>query len=179
MQYREFHPPHLYFDDRIYFITGRTINKQKFWNTASKKRLFLSCLRAGLQKLKIPIYAWVLLDNHYHLLCQIRKGKDIPEFVNFLNGRSSFELNKLEKIKNRKIWYQYWDHCIRNDADLWKHFNYIHHNPVKHGYVKTQEECANYQFCSYRQWKEKKGEEWLNWCFHDYPIADFTVDDED
>ena len=34
------------------------------------------------------------------------------------------------------IWQRrYWEHTIRDERDLENHINYIHMNPVKHGYV--------------------------------------------
>ena len=34
------------------------------------------------------------------------------------------------------IWQrQYWEHLIRDDRDYEQHMNYIHFNPVKHGYA--------------------------------------------
>ena len=30
---------------------------------------------------------------------------------------------------------RYWEHQIRDDRDFRNHINYIHFNPVKHGYV--------------------------------------------
>lgn len=30
---------------------------------------------------------------------------------------------------------RYWEHAIRHDADLARHVDYIHFNPVKHGLV--------------------------------------------
>jgi putative transposase len=30
---------------------------------------------------------------------------------------------------------RYWEHVIRDDADLERHVDYIHFNPVKHGFV--------------------------------------------
>jgi REP-associated tyrosine transposase len=36
------------------------------------------------------------------------------------------------------IWQRrFWDHIIRNQTDLNKHIDYIHYNPVKHGYVNS------------------------------------------
>ena len=47
---------------------------------------------------------------------------------------------------------------------------------------------VKYSFCSYRSWFNKKGREWINFCFsasnggsavrggEDYPILDFTMD---
>ena len=43
------------------------------------------------------------------------------------------------KIKHREkgIWQRrFWEHEIRNEADLHQHIDYVHLNPVKHGYVK-------------------------------------------
>ena len=31
---------------------------------------------------------------------------------------------------------RFWEHVIRDDEDLRKHIDYIHWNPVKHGWVK-------------------------------------------
>jgi putative transposase len=36
----------------------------------------------------------------------------------------------------RGIWQRrYWEHLIRNDDDFGRHVDYVHFNPVKHGYV--------------------------------------------
>ena len=36
----------------------------------------------------------------------------------------------------RGIWQRrYWEHLIRDEADFKAHMDYIHINPVKHGYV--------------------------------------------
>ena len=45
--------------------------------------------------------------------------------------------SKSKIIKREKgIWQRrFWEHAIRNDADLARHIDYIHFNPVKHGYV--------------------------------------------
>ena len=32
---------------------------------------------------------------------------------------------------------RYWEHTIRDEEDYENHVNYIHYNPVKHGYVKN------------------------------------------
>jgi len=34
------------------------------------------------------------------------------------------------------IWQRrYWEHLIRDEEDFIRHIEYIHYNPVKHGYV--------------------------------------------
>jgi len=38
--------------------------------------------------------------------------------------------------QERCIWQRrYWEHLIRNEEDFRRHIEYIHYNPVKHGYV--------------------------------------------
>ena len=40
--------------------------------------------------------------------------------------------------KEAGIWQRrFWEHAIRDEVDLYHHFDYIHFNPVKHGYVKN------------------------------------------
>ena len=177
--YKEHHPPHIYEDDTIYFITARTIKGEKFFNTDEKKKILLQELKRFLENYCYQSYTWVILDNHYHLLFKTKIGKDLKYFISDLHSASSKNLNKLDNQKGRNIWYQYLDYCPRNEKDFYFHFNYIHHNPVKHGYVKTQEEVLKNQFCGYKQWVDKKGEEWMSDCFAAYPIIDFTVEGDE
>jgi putative transposase len=38
--------------------------------------------------------------------------------------------------RERGIWQRrYWEHVIRDETDLMRHVDYVHFNPVKHGYV--------------------------------------------
>ena len=41
------------------------------------------------------------------------------------------------------IWQRrFWEHRIRDDEDFSRHIDYIHYNPVKHGYVKRPTDWA-------------------------------------
>jgi putative transposase len=41
----------------------------------------------------------------------------------------------------RVIWQRrFWEHQIRDDTDLERYVDYVHINPVKHGYVKRASE---------------------------------------
>ena len=47
-------------------------------------------------------------------------------------SRSASKLDRREK----GIWQRrYWEHVIRDEADMARHIDYIHFNPVKHGLV--------------------------------------------
>ena len=56
----------------------------------------------------------------------------------FIPGASYFFTLTLQAKGERGIWQRrFWEHLIRNDQDYEKHLDYIHYNPVKHGYVNS------------------------------------------
>lgn len=166
------HPPHLFIDNQYYFITARTYQKQKIFDNNEKKSILQNSLKAEFRSGGYELVAWVVLSNHYHILFQATNAKTISNIINYLHGKTSYLINKKDNKKGRKIFQNYWDYCIRNEEDYWKHFNYIHHNPIKH---KLVDNLKKYQFSSYDYWITIKGEEWMNSCFENYPIIDFTI----
>jgi len=122
------------------------------------------------------LIAWVILDNHYHIEFEAKESKILPKIINQLHGKLSCLFNKMDNMRGRKIFQNYWDTCIREEKDLWTRFNYIHHNPVKHGYSRRMED---YTFSSFGYYLGQKGREWLDDCFGRYPVIDFTLKEED
>lgn len=50
----------------------------------------------------------------------------------------------------RRVWQRrFWEHTIANDADLQRHVDYIHFNPVKHGYVERPVDWPSSSFHRY------------------------------
>lgn len=167
-------PPHFYQDERFYFLTAKTVNSKAFFNSTRKKNIILSALNNALKEYQFGIFAWVILDNHYHCQIKVKQGTNLPYFVQKAHGLSARDLNSLEDIKGRKIWWNYWDKCLNVEKDFWVHFNYIHNNPLKHGYIKHFDELASYQFSSYQYYLKTKGQKWLDSVFEQYPVIDFT-----
>jgi putative transposase len=61
-------------------------------------------------------------------------------------SRSASKVTKREK----GIWQRrYWEHAIRDDADLERHVDYIHFNPVKHGHVTRVSDWPHSSFHRY------------------------------
>ena len=102
---------------------------------------------------------------------KIGNADEIAKFMAEINGASSHAINQADNVRGRKIWWNYYDHIIRDEADFFKHLNYIHQNPIKHGLTKTLE----YPFSSYNSCLKKKGKEYLDDAFVRYPIVDFTT----
>jgi putative transposase len=174
-------PTHLYLNNKIYFVTGKTFHGEKYLNTNQKKIIFMQIFNNLSKQINLRTYAWILLDNHYHFLISFNNSLTavnpiIPSFINRLHSITALKINRIDNAQNRKFWYQYFDRCIRSKKDFWTRFNYIHNNPIKHGYIKNPESLNQYRFSSYNQWIKKNDKEWMASCFAQYPVIDFTCE---
>jgi putative transposase len=72
----------------------------------------------------------------------------------FSRGFDARPRSKSKVLKREKgIWQRrYWEHAVRNDADLERHVDYIHFNPVKHGYVTR---VADWPHSSFHRYVER------------------------
>ena len=168
-------PPHLYVDDAWYFVTASTVDKVKILLSDKHFKLWVGIFKSLIVEYQVKVVAWVVLPNHYHFLFLPQHGYDLGIFMKRLNGRTSYELNSLDNLRGRSVWYSYWDTCIRGERDFWTRFNYIHYNPVKHGYVQKPED---WHFSSYRNHMRNDGSIWLKAHLYDFPIHDLFDDDK-
>lgn len=165
------HPPHIYQNDTWYIVTDSNLEGQLILHKNEYKIFVRNLLKDLTLEFQLQLAAWVILDNHYHILLKCHNGSDLSRFFQRFHGLTSFELNQRDKSSGRMVWHNYWDTCIRSEKDYWTRFNYIHHNPVKHHYVSTM---VDWQFSSYHYYLEHKGEEWLADVIRRYPVIDFT-----
>jgi putative transposase len=168
-------PPHLYVDGLWYFVTVSTVNKERILSSDDHFNLWANAFKGLVAEFQVEAAAWVALPNHSHMLFLPRNGPDLGKFMKRLNGRTSHELNTLDGVRGRSVWYSYWDTCIRGERDFWTRFNYIHYNPVKHGYVTEPED---WRFSSYHSYYNDYGNEWLGNCLKEFPLIDLLSDDK-
>ena len=104
-------------------------------------------LRRALASVKrdrpFDVAAMVVLPEHLHAIWVLSTlDDDYPSRMRLFKSRFTRSIVKagLAVRRNAKgecdLWQRrYWEHTIRDDADYQKHVDYIHWNPVKHGYV--------------------------------------------
>ena len=166
-------PPHFLQNETWYFLTAHTYGSESVFKTKDQKDIWLQELLKLVAEFQIEVSAWVLLDNHYHLLGYFEDKGALPQFVKRLHGVSSFKINHLDHVKGRSVWYSYWDRCVRDERDYWTRFNYIHYNPVKHGYVERAELWG---YSSYRDIVVRNGQEWIDDVWESYPILEYDFE---
>ena len=171
MRNSDHHPPHIFIDNSWYFITAGIFEKHPLLKPDIHKELLREQIMTLAREFQRFVEAWVILDNHYHLLIKSNVGEILATFFQRLHGRTAFDMNKSDSIRGRQVWHNYWDTLIRNETDYWTRFNYIHHNPVKHGYA---DQIEDWPHSSYHDCLERRGEEWLADVNQKYPIVDFT-----
>jgi putative transposase len=94
------------------------------------------------------IRSWVVLPDHLHMIWTMPEGdRDFPTRWRLIKSRFSMGLprgpvrpSQIARAE-RGIWQRrYWEHHIRDDADLAVLTRYCEENPVKHGLVGRPED---------------------------------------
>ncbi|MGE0822039.1 MAG: transposase [Candidatus Binatia bacterium] len=104
------------------------------------------------------IDAIVVLPDHLHCLWRLpAHDDDFPTRWRLIKARFSRALPPGEYISQsrrrkgeRGIWQRRsWEHVIRDEEDYRRHVEYIHYNPVKHGYVPA---AKDWPYSSFPRW---------------------------
>ena len=119
-------------------------------------------LKSSIIKVKskypFQLPAIVVLPDHLHMVLSLPKGDDNyamrirlikTYFSKALDVAESIS-NSMSRKKEKGIWQRrFWEHLIRDEDDLHRHIDYIHYNPVKHGYCTKVDEWPYSTFHKY------------------------------
>ena len=115
-------------------------------------------------------YAWCILPNHYHVLVRTSDVEALRHALGQFHGRSSFTWNGEDQMRGRKVWHNCFERPIRSERHFWATVNYLHHNPVHHGYV---EKWQDWLWSSAKQFLEQVGRDRAAEIWREYPILDY------
>ena len=102
--------------------------------------------------------AVVVLPDHLHCIWTLPPhDSDFPKRWNMLKGDFSRNIEKNERIsssrnsrRERGIWQRrFCEHLLRDQTDFNRHMDYIHWNPVKHGWVNKVRDWPHSSFHRY------------------------------
>ena len=131
-------PPHWEFRGLLQFMISSACyeHKQIIGVTSERMTEYESALLDVCNRFATNVYAWCVLPNHYHLLVQTDRLKELRAELGRLHGRTSFKWNGDDGLRGRQVWHNCRDSGIKSHRHFWAGVNYIHHNPVHHGYVE-------------------------------------------
>jgi putative transposase len=164
---------------RRFTVDGATIF---FTVVTQDRRPFLveplarQCLREAFAVVRarypIAVPAIVLLPDHLHALWTLPKGdsdytvrwrrikEEFTERFLAAGGKEGDRSSSRIQRKERGVWQRrFWEHTILEEDDFERHVDYIHYNPVKHGFVTCP---RDWPFSSFHRWV-RLGDYPLDW----------------
>jgi len=165
-------PPHFDYKGEQRFIVTAACYEHKPIIGISTERM-VECESALLEickTLEIVLYAWCVLPNHYHILVKSPEIRTLLQSIGRFHGSSSFRWNGEDRSRGRKVWFRAIERSMRSARHFVASLNYIHHNPVKHGYCHKWQD---WPFSSVREYLEAVGREDAERIWQEYPVLDY------
>ena len=116
--------------------------------------------KAARRRRPFTIEAIVILPDHLHCIWTLPCGDaDFSTRWHDIKARFAAQIPRGERLSARRlqkgergIWQRrFWEHVIRDEGDYERHVDYIHYNPVKHGYVTR---VADWPYSSFHRFVE-------------------------
>ena len=119
------------------------------------------------QNYKFEIVAICVLPDHIHLILNPENIKEYSKIISSIKHSFSRDVGQVcptylcsqdnlktgYKNKREKGLFQrrFYEHTISSQSELNNHINYIHYNPVKHGYVQS---VKDWEYSSFHKFVE-------------------------
>jgi len=142
-----------------YFFTLKTERNAPLFSEPTNVRLLGQIFRETITRWPLDMPAVVLLPDHLHALWTLPPGDTEystrwawlkKEFTRrFIAAGGHEQPVSASRLSNRRrgVWQRrFWEHTITDEDDFENHFDYIHWNPVKHGYVSSPFEWPHSSF---------------------------------
>ncbi len=162
----------IYESTHPHFFTCTILHWLPIFTRQESVNIILDSLRYLQKEDNLKLYAYVILENHIHLMTS---SDDIAQSIKKFKSFTAKEILKLLQRENATVIlnqlsfykkahkitasYQVWQEgsqpkLIQNDAMMISKINYIHQNPVKRGYV---DEAKQWRYSSARDYEGLSG----------------------
>jgi len=146
-----------------YFFTVVTERRQKIFIDDKNVEILRQAFKNVMKKYPFTIDAAVILPEHLHFVWTLPSNDtDFSTrwrliktwFTKHCEYESIIKLNNSQITRDEKnIWqHRYWEHLLRDELDFEQHINYVHYNPVKHGYVSKP---IDWEYSSFYKYVEE------------------------
>jgi putative transposase len=143
----------LYIPGHSYFFTAATARRAPV--LVQHRAVLRDAIAHVRKKHPFSIAAFVLLPDHLHTIWTLP-----PDDCNF-PVRWQLIKSCVTRLAGHNIWQRrYWEHALRDEFDFQKHLDYIHWNPMKHGYV---ERVVDWRWSSFHRYRQA-GLYPVDWC---------------
>ena len=145
-----------------YFFTLATYQRRQILCDKPIRNALRQAIITVRQQYPFQIHAWVLLPDHLHCIWTLPENDaDFSQRWSMIKRLSTqncpaYHLapNQLSPSKQSRhekgIWQRrFYEHQIRDEQNFRQHMDYIHHNPVKHGWAASAKDWPYSSFHRY------------------------------
>jgi len=120
-----------------YFFTVVTHRRQAWLSSIDNVRRLREAFMFVHTRRPFKLDAIVVLPDHLHCIWTMTRDPDFSIRWQMIKTHfSRFIPVSTSSRGHKRVWQpRFWEHLIRDDRDYARHLDYIHFNPVKHGYV--------------------------------------------
>jgi putative transposase len=134
-----------------YFFTVVTANRSPIFNNPAAVQCLRTTFRQVMHRHPFTIDALVVMPDHIHCIWTLPDGDaNYPTRWRLIKTGLTKNFSSAQTGQNPKSLWQkrYWEHTVRDQKDFNRHVDYIHFNPVKHGYVAR---AADWPYSSFHR----------------------------
>jgi REP element-mobilizing transposase RayT len=152
-------PWRIEFEGALYHVLSRGNDRRDIFYDGKDRSKFLEGIGDMADRFEVDIFAYVLMDNHYHLLLRT-KHANLSKSMQWFGATYTRRFNNRHRRGGHLFQGRFKSILVENDAYLLRLSYYIHRNPLRAGLVKR---LADYKWSSYRCYAYKvKAPDWLS-----------------
>jgi REP element-mobilizing transposase RayT len=160
------------YEGALYHIFSRGNEQGDIFYDNTDRWQFLDIVGELAERFEVDIFAYVLMDNHYHLLLKTNRA-NLSKIMQCFGTTYTRRFNNRHERSGHLFQGRYKSIIIENDAYLNQLSCYIHRNPLKAGIVNR---LADYQWSSYLAYGYGKSKP--NWLSTKLILSQYTKGDE-
>lgn len=147
--------PRLTLPGHLHHIIQRGNNRQSIFVDAADRELLLALVDEHSRKQRVAVHAYVLMDNHFHLLATPESNDGIPQLMQSV-GRRYVRNYNLRHGRTGTLWEgRYRSTLIQPERHLLACMVYMDLNPVRAGMVQ---EPGEFNWSSYAHYMGRRAD---------------------
>jgi putative transposase len=147
------------YEGALYHVLSRGNERREIVTGDEDRELFLGTLAEMSQRFEVDLFAYVLMDNHYHLLLRTNRA-NLSKSMQWFGATYTSRFNARHSRSGHLFQGRFKNMLVENDAYLLQLSYYIHRNPLRAGIVRR---LASFRWSTYRVYAYGQGiPEWLD-----------------
>ena len=156
-------PLRIQYPGAIYHVMARGNQGRAIFKDEQDRKRFLDTLQESSEKTGWRIHAYVLMDNHYHLLLETPEA-NLVAGMKWLQGTYTQRYNGRHEVFGHLFQGRYKAVVVNNQPNYLQFVStYIHLNPARAGLIRIgQEKLKSYRWSSYPSYLSSNCPQWLS-----------------